>query len=103
MNATAARIRSLVDSWKSDAEKRRKMSSLDFAADILEHCASELENELADAENADETVSVATYAAMHGKAPSTVRRWCQSGALPAQRKGGEYVIRRGEPCPEFGS
>lgn len=101
MTATASRIRSLADSWKKDAEKRRKMSSLDFAADILEHCASELENELRDVENADEELTVGSYAALHHKAPSTVRRWCMTGALPARRVGSEYRIRRGEPCPEL--
>lgn len=98
--ATASRIRSLAASWKLDAAKRRQMSSLDFAADILEHCASELESELRDAEDADRLLTVREFAALHDKAPSTVRRWCQSGALPATRRGRGYDIRRGEPCPQ---
>ena len=77
------------------------MSTLDAGADVLAYCADELLSELRDLAEADEELSAAAYADLHGKAVSTVCRWCRTGALLARREGRDYVIRRGEPCPTF--
>ncbi len=95
------RLHSLAASWREDAHKRRKMSAHDASADVLDYCASELDAELNDVRYADEEVEVAEYAAMHGRAASTVRRWCQEGIIAARASGRGYRIRRGEPCPDL--
>ena len=95
------RIAALAASWRLESLRRRRMSSHDVTADILEHCASELDAELADASDADEELTVQQYAELHGKSVSTVRRWCQTGAISTTPHGREYRIRRGEPCPSF--
>lgn len=101
MSAIVARLTALAESWRTDASRRRAMSNGDLAADILEFCASELDEEMRDAAEADEELSVAQYAALHGRSVSTVRRWCQLGYIVARPVGRGYVIRRGEPTPRF--
>ena len=101
MTATHQRLSALATSWRTDAETRAKMFAADPSAQLLRFCADALEAELRDVAEADEELSVAAYAALHGKSPSTVRRWCQLGMIPARQAGREYVIRRGEPTPRF--
>jgi hypothetical protein len=93
------RAQALASIWRNDAKKRRTISPQDNAADILEYCASELMAEF-DA-LADDELTVAQYAEMHQRAPSTVRRWCQRGLIPCREAGREYRIRRGTPCPNL--
>lgn len=101
--ATQQRLSTLADAWRKDAERRKRMFAGDAGAEILRYCADELEAELRDVAEADEEISVAAYAALHGKSASTVRRWCQLGIITARQNGREYVIRRGEPTPRFGA
>lgn len=103
MSATHQRLTLLASAWRADAAKRLKMFAGDVSAQILTYCADELEAELRDVAEADEELSVAAYAALHGKSASTVRRWCQMGMITARQNGREYVIRRGEPAPRFGA
>lgn len=103
MVRTQERLAALAAAWRADAEKRARMFAGDPAADILAYCATELEAALRESADADEELSVAAYAALHGKSPSTVRRWCALGMIPARQKGRDYVIRRGEPTPRFGA
>lgn len=99
MNATTHRLQSLATMWRAEAAKRRRMSAHDVSADVLDFCAGEMLAELRDANEADEELTVAQYATLHEVAISTVRRWCQVGALACRQVGREYRIRRGEPCP----
>lgn len=101
--ATHQRLTTLAASWRTDADRRKKMFAGDPGAEILRYCADELEAELRDAAEADEELSVTEYAALHGKSVSAVRRWCQRGLITARQVGREYVIRRGEPTPRFGA
>lgn len=101
--ATQQRLSALAGTWRQDAERRKKMFAADPGAEILRYCADELEAELRDVAEADEELSVAAYASLHGKSVSTVRRWCQHGLITARQVGREYVIRRGEPAPRFGA
>ncbi len=103
MSATHQRLTALAGAWRTDADRRKKMFAADPGAEILRYCADELEAELRDVAEADEELSVAAYAALHGKSVSTVRRWCQRGMITARQVGREYVIRRGEPTPRFGA
>jgi hypothetical protein len=96
-------VRRLVDAWRADAERRRQISAGDAAADVLTYCAEQLDAALRTQDNDDEELSVADFAALHGKSVSTVRRWCQLGHITARQVGREYVIRRGEPTPRFGA
>lgn len=99
--ATDTRLTSLATLWQNEAQRRRQMSAGDVGADVLEFCASELAEELRNAADADEELSVAQYAALHGRSPSTVRRWCQLQYITARPVGRGYVIRRGEPTPRL--
>lgn len=99
--AISDRLSALAATWRQDAARRLRMSSHDATAGVLEYCAAEMLAELSDAGADDEEVSVAEYAAKHGKSVSTVRAWCRSGALIARPVGREYRIRRGEPCPNL--
>jgi hypothetical protein len=38
------------------------------------------------------TVTVTEYAAIVGKDPHTVARWCREGKLPARKRGPQWVI-----------
>lgn len=101
MSTTELRLTALAQMWKQEASRRRQMSAGDVGADVLDFCASELAEELRNAAEADEELSVTAYAALHGKSVSAVRRWCLLGQITARRVGGSYVIRRGEPVPRF--
>jgi excisionase family DNA binding protein len=99
VTATHHRLASLASTWREEAKKRRRMSAHDVSADVLDFCASEMLSELQDASAADREITVAEFAELHDVSVSTVRRWCQTGALTARQAGREYRIRRGEPCP----
>ena len=96
-----ARLHALADTWTAEAGKRRKLSAHDVGADILTYCADELRAELNDASDDDTELSAAEYAALNDVSANTVRRWCQTGALPARPVGREWRIRRGEPAPKL--
>lgn len=97
----SARLNALADTWSAEADKRRKLSAHDVGADILLYCADELRSELADTSDDDTELTAAAYAALHGVSANTVRRWCQSGALPALPVGRGWAIRRGEKPPKL--
>lgn len=103
MTVHVLRFSDLVTAWRADAERRRQVSAGDAAADVLCFCADQLDRAVRAQADADEELSVADFAALHGKSVSTVRRWCQRGMITARQVGREYVIRRGEPTPRFGA
>ena len=61
--------------WEAEAERRRKLTKVDPVADVLEYCASELRDQVKEIETDTHWLTVDQYAALHGKAPQTVRGW----------------------------
>lgn len=98
-NALFDRAEALATSWTEAAKQRRAMIPNDPAADIIDYCASEMLEVLSRAAHDDEEISVADYAALHHRSPSTVRRWCSAGVIASRPNGRGYLIRRGEPAP----
>lgn len=101
MQSTTHRLEALAAQWRADAEKRRRMSANDVGADMLAYCADELMAEVTDTSEADEEISAAAYALLHGKSAKTVRRWCRDGLVLARQAGRDWKIRRGEPAPKL--
>ncbi len=99
--ALEKKVKVIAASWQQDATKRKKLSAADPVADALEYCASELLFEMESAIDDDDELSVAEFADLHGKARSTVRNWCAKGLITCRRKGRDWIIRRGEPCPDL--
>lgn len=103
MSGLRARAAQIVQEFEGEATKRRAISPHDLTADVFAYCAKAVAEVLATSgEDEDEEISVAEYAALHRRSPSTVRGWCAEGLITATRKGRDWVIRRGEPCPSFG-
>lgn len=103
MSGLRARAAEVVQEFEREATKRRAISLHDVTADVFAHCAKAVAAVLASSgEDEDEEISVSEYAALHHRSPSTVRGWCADGLITATRKGRDWVIRRGEPCPSFG-
>lgn len=100
-NSTIVAARALSSDWVKEAASRRAISAQDSAADVLEYCAKHMLEVLDVAANEDEELSVVEYALLHDKAASTVRRWCQANLIGCRVEGREYLIRRGEQCPNF--
>lgn len=101
--ALAQACKALVEEWSVDATKRRALSQHDVAADALDYCAGALSETVVRLSDATAELNVREYAALHGRPLSTVRRWCQKGALRARRKGRDWMIRRGDAPPSFGA
>ena len=101
MHFTVQRCQQIIAEWRADAARRKAVSASDQQADVFVFCANTLEAALNAAADEDEEISTAEYAAMHHRGVSTIRRWCKAGLLVATKKGKDYVIRRGEPCPKM--
>lgn len=93
--------RALVRTWTEEVTRRHAMSPHDVTADILKHCATVLDQVIANASEADEELSPAEFGALPhvGKSASQVRRWCQHGQIVCRRVGRDYRIRRGAALP----
>jgi hypothetical protein len=72
-------------SWRQEAEERRRISKSDPVADTLDYCAGELAVRLREAERADESLTVEQFARLADVdvTPQTVRAWIRRGELPA--------------------
>lgn len=97
----STRLLTLAATWHTEATRRRAMSTNDAIADALDYCAKELASEVRDVTEADTELSAEAYADLHGVSAATVRRWCMSGAITANKVGRGWTIRRGEPAPTF--
>jgi hypothetical protein len=84
----------LADLWRAEAARRRKLTAVDPAADVLEHCASELTQQTADLRTGVAVLTVGDYARLKHVTPQTVRRWIRRGELPATGTSEGYVIPR---------
>lgn len=89
----ASVVRGVISAWKQDAERRRKVSPADQIADAFDHCAAEMESELASAIDAHRLLTVQQYARLRDVDDSTVRRWCIRGELPGEKnEAGDWMI-----------
>lgn len=101
MNALLTRAEVIAATWRQEAERIKKRSPNDSQADVLAFCADEMLTELKAVAVDDELITASEYATMHRKNAATVRRWCRLRLLEHEMKGREYMIRRGEPCPDL--
>lgn len=86
-------VRGVISSWMQDVAARRKVTRVDPVADAFEHCASEMESELERAIDANRLLTVEQYAKSRAVDKSTVRRWCISGELQAEKNpAGDWMI-----------
>lgn len=89
-------VRRVVAGWRTEVERRRKVSGLDPVADALDFCAAEILAAVKEAEQSDRWCSVAEYAVRVHKSEATVRKWIRRGDLRAERTaGGDYRIFTG--------
>lgn len=88
-------MRGVLASWKVEAAQRRRRWPDDPLAAQAESYVSEMESEIARAEEAARQLSVTEYAAIAHTNPATVRRWIQRGELEAERdENGDWRIPR---------
>jgi hypothetical protein len=88
-----ADLTTLAAEWKAEAENwTRRVGAGDRAVTTLTSCARDLEQALRDLSSRRTYLTVAQYAREHGRTASTVRRWCQAGALDAEQAGGAWRI-----------
>jgi len=91
-------IRAVAHGWRDEAVRRRRITQTDPVADTLEHCASEVEDQVQDLEAGAHFVTVEDYAELTGKTPQTVRSWIRRGRLQAvSTKHGLRIRRDAEP------
>lgn len=97
----AAAAAALADKWERWAYDRAMIGGQDSACRVLNVCASDLRDAIAEATDADAELTPAEFGALPhvGKSASQVRRWCRSGALVHRRSGRDYLIRRGADVP----
>jgi hypothetical protein len=89
----ASVVRGVIDAWKQDVAKRRTVTAVDPIADAFEHCAAEMESEIARAINANRLLTVEQFARLRDVDGSTVRRWCLRGELPGEKnEAGDWMI-----------
>lgn len=81
--------------WKDEAQRRRRLSAHDQAADVLDYCAAELVEQMRPFEDPTTLLSVATFAEMRGVNSQTVRNWIHRGELDARPSGRGWLIPRG--------
>lgn len=94
-DAVIASMRQLAETWAQTVHERRKVASVDVAADAIAFCASELVSELARIDEATRLLSVEQFAKAHHTTVSTVRRWCARGELAAEKTPmGDWRIPR---------
>jgi hypothetical protein len=77
--------RQKITAWRSEAFARLQRSQLDGGAQVLNSCALELEKALDEVDDQTKLLTVEQYAKEFNHVPSTVRRWCLRGELPAER------------------
>lgn len=90
------RMKQLATTWQQEAKAARERSRINPVADTTESLASELLAELDDVEKATRMLTVQQFADANNTNPSTVRRWCVRGELPADKDlKGDWIIPRG--------
>jgi MerR family regulatory protein len=94
-----AAVRAVVNGWKEEAERRRRISKVDPAADVLEYCAGELTTQLDQATSAKAYDTVEEFARDVGVTPQTVRTWCRRKLIAAVPTPNGYRIRPGQLPP----
>jgi excisionase family DNA binding protein len=96
LDAMFGQLKSVVDGWQGEATRRRQISTIDPVADALEHCASELADQVAALLNDTYYLTVEDYARLNGVVPGTVRAWIKRGELTAIATERGWKIRRDE-------
>jgi excisionase family DNA binding protein len=91
-----AQLRALADGWQGEAGRRRQFTKTDPGADVLEHCASELTDQVAALASDTYYLTVEDYARLHGVTPATVRAWIKRRELAAVTTERGWKIRRDE-------
>lgn len=96
IDSVGVAVRRVVAGWRTEVDRRRKVTGVDPVADALDFCGAEILAAVKEAEQADRWCSVAEYAGRVRKSEATVRKWIRSGQLRAERTaGGEYRIFTG--------
>lgn len=96
LDAMFAQLRSVADGWKAEAVQRRRFTQTDPVADTLDHCASELADQVAAINSDTYYLSTEDYARLNDVTAPTVRHWIKTGELRAIETDGGWRIRRDE-------
>lgn len=96
LDAMFAELQSIATGWKGEATKRRRYTSVDPVADTLDHCAGELEAQVAALKDGAYYLTVEDYARLHDVSAPTVRAWIRTGQLRAITTDGGWRIRKDE-------
>lgn len=96
LDGTFAQLRAVADGWEQEAKRRRQLTNIDPAADVLEHCASELRDQVASIAADTYYLTPEDYARAHHVTAQTVRTWIKRGELAAVVTERGYRIRRDE-------
>lgn len=83
------------DSYRAEAEQRRKLSPHDPAADALDYVARDLVERVRTLVNPAAMRTIEQYAAEVGVSAQTVRNWIRAGELEARPRGRTWNIPAG--------
>lgn len=99
LDTAFATFKGVAASWDQEAKRRREYAKADPIADVLEHCASELRDQVKEIETDTHWLSIEEYAALHGKAPQTVKDWMKRGWIQwATTPEGVKIPRSAKPA-----
>ena len=87
-------LTALAEDWKGEAARRRVLTAVDPAADVLEHCGTVLAAGLAELNAGTGNLTVIDVARLEHVTPQTVRGWIRRGELDATRTADGYRIPR---------
>lgn len=82
----------LVKKWRAEAKRHRAITEVNPVADTIDYCAAEFEAALQDAQRADAYLTVEEFAARKRTSPQTVRAWCRTGKIRAERTPSGWLI-----------
>jgi len=94
IGAVFASLKALAGGWQEEANRRRKLTATDPAADALAFCAGELLEQVRQLSDDTLWLGVTDYATLHRISPQTVRAWIRKGELDAKRVGLGWLMRR---------
>lgn len=96
LDAMFGELTSVATAWKTEAGQRRRFTAVDPVADTLDHCATELESQVASLREGAYYLTVEDYARLHDVSAPTVRTWIKTGQLRAIGTDNGWRIRKDE-------
>lgn len=95
-----AQFKGLIKNWHQEAERRRKVTTVDPVADTIDYVAGELETVVKRLEEDTVMLKPGEFARLHKTSAQTVTAWCRSGKISgAEPNGRSWLIPRTAQAP----